>query len=142
LKGSLSERHPNWIELVEEAQSLLYRGREVYQMMLVIGEEGVSIDDLIVYLKAEAVDAVCLQQDSFDAVERATSKERQIADFLLLMDMVRHPFSFDSKEQAKKEMTHIQNLFFQMKYAPFRQEYYLTYRKEIESILGKGVNPE
>ncbi len=90
LKESLGERHPNWVELVEEAQSLLYRGREVYQMMLVIGEEGVSIDDLIVYLKAEAVDAVCLQQDAFDAVERATSKERQIADFLLLMDMVHH----------------------------------------------------
>jgi V/A-type H+-transporting ATPase subunit A len=142
LKESLGERHPNWVELVEEAQSLLYRGREVYQMMLVIGEEGVSIDDLIVYLKAEAVDAVCLQQDAFDTVERATSKERQIADFLLLMDMVHHTFSFESKEQAKKEMTHIQNLFFQMKYAPFRQEYYLKYRKEIESILGKGVNPE
>lgn len=142
LKSALNERHPSWVELVEEAQSLLDRGREVHQMMLVVGEEGVSIDDLIVYLKAEAVDAVCLQQDAFDAVDRATSKERQVADFLLLMDMVRHSFSFESKEQAKREMTHIQNLFFQMKYAQFRQETYLMYRKEIESILGKGVNPE
>ena len=42
-------------------------------MMLVVGEEGISIDDLVTYLKAEIVDAVCLQQDSFDAVDRATS---------------------------------------------------------------------
>jgi V/A-type H+-transporting ATPase subunit A len=142
LEGSLSERHPHWVELVEEAQALLYRGQEVHQMMLVVGEEGVSVDDLIVYLKAETVDAVCLQQDAFDAIERATSKERQISDFLLLMDMVHYSFFFDSKEQARKEMTYLQNLFFQMKYAPFQQEVYLTYRREIESILVKGANPE
>ena len=128
--------------LVEEAQALLYRGHEVHEMMLVVGEEGVSIEDLVVYLKAEAVDAVCLQQDAFDDVERATSKERQVSDFLLLMDMVHYSFSFDSKEHAKKEMTRIQNLFFQMKYAPFQREAYRTYRREIESILGKGVDPE
>ncbi len=142
LEESLRERHPDWVDLVEEAQSLLHRGSEVHQMMLVVGEEGISIDDLVIYLKAEAVDAVCLQQDAFDKVERATSKERQVSDFLLLMDMVHYPFSFDSKEQAKKEMTNIQNIFFQMKYAPFEEEAYLSYRKEIESILGKGVNPE
>ena len=142
LEESLSERHPKWVELVEEAQSLLHRGSEVHQMMLVVGEEGISIDDLVVYLKAEAVDAVCLQQDAFDKVERATSKERQVSDFLLLMEMVHHHFSFESKEQAKKEMTNIQNIFFQMKYAPFQEEAYWAYRKEIESILKKGVKSE
>ncbi len=142
LEESLSERHPKWVELVEEAQSLLHRGSEVHQMMLVVGEEGISIDDLVVYLKAEAVDAVCLQQDAFDKVERATSKERQVSDFLLLMEMVHHHFSFESKEQAKKEMTNIQNIFFQMKYAPFQEEDYWAYRKEIESILKKGVKSE
>lgn len=142
MKESLSERHPDWVTLVEEVQALLYRGHEVHQMMLVVGEEGVSVDDLIIYLKAEAVDAVCLQQDSFDAIERATSKERQIFDFLLLMDMVHHPFSFENKEDAKKEMTRIQNLFFQMKYAAFQQEAYWSYRKELESILGKGAKSE
>jgi V/A-type H+-transporting ATPase subunit A len=137
LEESLCERHPDWVTLVEEAQTLLYRGNEVRQMMLVVGEEGVSIEDLIVYLKAEAVDAVCLQQDAYDIVDRSTSKERQIVDFLFLMDMVHHSFAFDSKDQAKKEMTRIQNLFFQMKYAPFQEEAYRRYRKEIESILGK-----
>ena len=140
MEESLSERHPDWVKLIEEAQALLYRGHEVHQMMLVVGEEGMSIEDLIVYLKAETVDAVCLQQDAYDKVERSTSKERQVFDFLFLMDMVHHPFSFDNKEEAKKEMTRIQNLFFQMKYAAFQQEAYWAYRKEIESILAKGVN--
>ncbi len=142
LEGSLNERHPEWVALVEEAQALLDKGHEVHQMMLVVGEEGVSVEDLVVYMKAEIVDAVCLQQDSFDVVERATSKERQISDFLLIMDMVHHSFSFENKEEAKTRMTHVQNLFFQMKYAPFREEQYWMYRREIESLIGKGVDSQ
>jgi V/A-type H+-transporting ATPase subunit A len=137
MRESLGSRHPEWVSLVEEAQNLLFRGNEIHQMMLVVGEEGVSVEDLVIYFKSEIVDAVCLQQDSFDAVERATSLERQVSDFLLLMDMVHHPFTFQDKEEARKEMTRLQNLFFQMKYCPFKSEAYQKYRKEIESILGK-----
>ena len=137
MRESLGSRHPEWVSLVEEAQNLLFRGNEIHQMMLVVGEEGVSVEDLVTYLKSEIVDAVCLQQDSFDAVERATSLERQVSDFLLLMDMVHHSFTFQDKEEARREMTHLQNLFFQLKYCPFKSEPYQKYRREIESILGK-----
>lgn len=139
MRESLNSRHPQWVELVEEAQNLLFRGNEIHQMMLVVGEEGVSVEDLVIYLKSEIMDAVCLQQDSFDPVERATSLERQVSDFLLLMEMVHHPFSFRDKEEARKEMTHLQNLFFQLKYCPFKGESYRKYRGEIETILGKGA---
>jgi V/A-type H+-transporting ATPase subunit A len=137
MKESLGNRHPEWVSLVEEAQHLLFRGNEIHQMMLVVGEEGVSVEDLVIYLKSEIVDAVCLQQDAFDAVERATSLERQVSDFLVLMDMVHHPFMFQDKEEARKGMTRLQNLLFQMKYCPFKSELYQKYRREIESILGK-----
>ncbi|MBN1364181.1 MAG: V-type ATP synthase subunit A [Syntrophaceae bacterium] len=143
MQESLAERCEEWVNLVEDVHRLLYAGSEVHSMMLVVGEEGIGLNDLITYLKSEIVDAVCLQQDSFDVVDRATSLERQIADFLLLMDMVRHPFSFESKAQAHQEMTALRNLFFQMKYCPFRGEAYLKYRKEIESILGgQGVKSQ
>jgi len=142
LGDSLNSRHPEWVSLVEEAQNILFRGNEIYQMMLVVGEEGVSVEDLIIHLKSEMVDAVCLQQDSFDPVERATSLERQVSDFLLLMEMVHHPFSFEDKEEARREMTHLQNLFFQMKYCPFQEQQYQKYREEIESIIRRGVASE
>lgn len=135
MKESLEERCEGWVDLVEEVNRLLFNGSEVHQMMLVVGEEGISVDDLVIYLKAEIVDAVCLQQDSFDVVDRATSRERQVADFLLLMDMVHHPFSFATKEEARREMTTLHNLFFQMKYCPFGGTTYERYRKDIEAIL-------
>ena len=137
MEDSLNERCEGWVDLVKEAQALVNEGSEVHQMMLVVGEEGISVDDLTTYLKSEIIDAVCLQQDAFDIVERATSAERQISDFLLLMEMVHHDFSFDTKEEARKEMTHIQNLFFQLKYCVFESEEYQKYRKEIEMIQGK-----
>jgi len=137
MEDSLNERHEGWVDLVKEARALFNKGSEIQQMMLVVGEEGISVDDLITYLKSEIIDAVCLQQDAFDVVERATSEERQISDFLLLMEMVHHDFTFDAKEEARKEMTHIQNLFFQLKYCVFESEEYQKYRKEIEIILGK-----
>jgi len=137
MEDSLNERHKGWVDLVKEARALFNKGSEIHQMMLVVGEEGISVDDLVTYLKSEIIDAVCLQQDAFDVVERATSEERQISDFLLLMEMVHHDFTFDTKEEARKEMTHIQNLFFQLKYCVFESEEYQKYRKEIEMIQGK-----
>ncbi|MFV9645073.1 MAG: V-type ATP synthase subunit A, partial [Desulfobacterales bacterium] len=137
MEDSLNERHEGWVDLVKEARALFNKGSEIQQMMLVVGEEGISVYDLITYLKSEIIDAVCLQQDAFDVVERATSEERQISDFLLLMEMVHHDLAFDTKEEARKEMTRIQNLFFQLKYCVFESEEYQKYRKEIEIILGK-----
>ncbi len=142
MEESLNRLSPDWVSLVEEAREFLYRGDEIRQMMLVVGEEGISIEDLTIFLEAEIIDAVCLQQDSFDNVDRATPRERQVSGFLLLMDMVHTPFSFGSKEEAKKEMTHLQNLFFQMKYCPFEGEGYMQYRKEIERMLQKGAKNE
>ncbi len=140
MKSFLEARQEGWVNLVKDVHRLLRTGSDIHQMMLVVGEEGIALSDLVTYLKAEIVDAVCLQQDSFDVVDRATSLERQVDDFLLLMKMVRHPFTFDSKEKARLDMTALHNLFFQMKYCPYRKEAYLKYRGEIESILaGEGA---
>lgn len=142
MRQSLDQRCEGWVNLVSDVHRLLHTGSEIHQMMLVVGEEGVALSDLITYLKSEIVDAVCLQQDSFDVVDRATPLERQVADFLLLMKMVRHPFTFDSKDKARQEMTALHNLFFQMKYCPYQGEAYQKYRSEIETILaGEGATP-
>lgn len=137
MEKALNQRDADWVKLVKQAQEMILKGSEIRQMMLVVGEEGIAIGDLVTYLKAEIIDAVFLQQDAFDTVERATSLERQVADFLLLMKMGQHTFGFDTREKAKEAMAHMQNLFFQMKYCPFKGEAYQQYRTEIESMLEK-----
>jgi V/A-type H+-transporting ATPase subunit A len=139
MEGFLNQRHPGWTGMVKKAHRLMSDGHAVHQMMLVVGEEGIPLNDLVTYLKSEIVDAVCLQQDSFDAVDKATSRERQIDDFLLLTEMMEHHFEFDNKEAAKAGMTKLQNLFFQMKYSQYQSDRYTEYRREIGQMLGKEV---
>ncbi|HBZ87146.1 MAG TPA: V-type ATP synthase subunit A [Candidatus Edwardsbacteria bacterium] len=137
MEDFLNRRHPEWVEMVGETHKLMADGNAVRQMMLVVGEEGISLPDLVSYQKSEIVDATCLQQDSFDPVDRATSRDRQIEDFILLTEMVRHQFDFENKQQARDQMTRLQNLFFQMKYSPYQGEKYTGYRREIGAMLGK-----
>ena len=53
-------------------------------MMKVVGEEGTSLDDYLVYLKGEFLDAVYLQQNSFDPVDASVVPERQRRTFGLV----------------------------------------------------------
>ena len=62
---------------VEEARGILRRSSEINQMMKVIGEEGTSAEDYILYQKGELLDAVYLQQNSFDPIDAACEPERQ-----------------------------------------------------------------
>jgi V/A-type H+/Na+-transporting ATPase subunit A len=87
---------------VDAARKALRDGNEINQMMKVVGEEGTSIDDFVVYLKSEYIDAVYLQQDAFNEVDAATDAERQQYVFARIMKIVRTPMTFSDKEAARR----------------------------------------
>ena len=88
-------------EQLEAAQAMLRQGSEVAQMMKVIGEEGTTLEDFVVYLKGEFLDQVYLQQDAFDPVDGATSAERQTHVFDRLMLILNTTMRFESKDEAR-----------------------------------------
>lgn len=81
---------------------VLREGNEVDQMMKVLGEEGTSLADFVVYLKAEYLDAVYLQQDAYHPVDGATSAERQKYVFHYLAVILGTPMKFADKAGARK----------------------------------------
>ncbi len=87
---------------VAMARQVLQRGNEINQMMKVVGEEGTVIEDFMVYLKAEFLDAVYLQQDAYDAVDCATTSDRQQYVFGALLRVLRSKMKFDSKDEARQ----------------------------------------
>ncbi|MCS6770840.1 MAG: V-type ATP synthase subunit A [Kiritimatiellae bacterium] len=89
-------------EQVAYARSILRRGNDVNQMMKVVGEEGTSIDDFVVYLKAEYLDAVYLQQDAFHPVDAATSADRQKYVFSRIYKILKTPMNFTEKDAARQ----------------------------------------
>jgi len=86
---------------VNEARKLLRDGNEVGQMMKVVGEEGTSTDDFVVYLKSEYVDATYLQQNAFDEVDAANSVERQEYVFSKLIKLLKTKMKFSDKDAAR-----------------------------------------
>ncbi len=88
-------------EKVDYARKFLRRGTEVEQMMKVVGEEGTSLEDFVVYLKGNFLDAVYLQQNSFDPVDAAVSTERQLYVFRTILEILGTSFSFSDKEEAR-----------------------------------------
>ncbi|MBN2162319.1 MAG: V-type ATP synthase subunit A [Pontiellaceae bacterium] len=86
---------------VAMARKILREGAEVGQMMKVVGEEGTSIDDFILYLKSEYIDATYLQQNAFDETDAANSVERQEYVFERLLKLMDTKMKFADKNQAR-----------------------------------------
>jgi V/A-type H+-transporting ATPase subunit A len=83
------------------AREVLAKGHEVQEMMKVVEEEGTAMADFVVYLKAEYLDAVYLQQDAFDPVDGASSAERQRHVFARLARILGAETDFADKDSAR-----------------------------------------
>lgn len=95
---------------VREAHGILRQGNEVHQMMMVVGEEGTSIDDFVVYLKAEYLDSVYMQQNGFDPVDAVSDPERQNYVFDKIYDIINTKFRFENKEAAREFFNDLRQL--------------------------------
>lgn len=106
-------------EKVEKLRLVLRRGDEVKQMMTVVGEEGTPVEDFAMMLKAEFFDAAYLQQNAFDDVDAATSRDRQRFVFSKILDVIEAPFSFKDKDDARHTLMKISSMFRDWNYAPW-----------------------
>ncbi len=86
---------------VAAANKVLHDGNEIGQMMKVVGEEGTSTNDFVVYLKAEYIDATYLQQNAFDAIDASTPVERQRFIFSMVVQLLRSKLQFEDKAAAR-----------------------------------------
>jgi V/A-type H+-transporting ATPase subunit A len=103
--------------LMREAKRVLRAGNEVAQMMKVVGEEGVSTDDFVVYMKAEFVDAVYLQQNTFDEVDGASGKDRQVHAFQQVGQVLAANLRFRNKEDTRTFFQGLRQKFIDWNYA-------------------------
>ena len=83
------------------AREVLAKGHEVQEMMKVVEEEGTAMADFVLYLKAEYLDAVYLQQDAFDPVDGASSAARQRHVFARLARIMAAETDFPDKDTAR-----------------------------------------
>jgi len=120
---------------LSKARNTLIRGNEISQMMNVVGEEGTSIEDFIIYLKSEFIDAVYLQQNTFDDIDGATDKERQLYMFDKVIYIIDAKLNILKKEAARKFFQELRQLFIDWNYIKFKTEKF----KKIESLIETKV---
>jgi V/A-type H+-transporting ATPase subunit A len=121
--------------MVENARRILFKGNEVHQMMLVVGEEGTSVDDFIVYLKSEFLDSVYLQQNSFDEIDGASSPERQEYVFAKVHDILIRRFNLKNKEEARHFFNQLRMAFIDWNYIDMKSDEFKKQEEKINKLI-------
>jgi len=122
---------------VDRCRRVLRRGNEIKQMMTVVGEEGVSVEDFTISLKADFFDNCYLQQNAFDEVDAATPAERQQFVFDKVLEIIDLDFGFETKEQARKSLVEASDLFRNWNYAAQDSEEYQSILSSIDEYIAR-----
>ncbi|OQA88477.1 MAG: V-type ATP synthase subunit A [Lentisphaerae bacterium ADurb.Bin242] len=106
-------------------------------MMKVVGEEGTTTDDFVIYLKSEFLDFVYLQQNTFDKVDGATSRERQVHGFAEVMKVLKTRFWFEDKEAARRYFLELRLIFTDLNYAEFKSEKFTGLEQKMKAKISE-----
>ena len=121
-------------------KNILLHGDEIGSMMKVVGEEGTSLEDYVVYLKAEMLDSVYLQQNSFDLTDAncSTARQRYVTDKLICV--LGSEYALDSKDGARSFFNRMRQKFIDWNYTEFESEAFAKAEAEIDALyaLGQG----
>ncbi len=126
-------------DLLEQARALLRAGNEVNQMMKVVGEEGTPVADFVTYLKSEFLDAVFLQQNTFDQVDGATSAERQRYVIDKVVQVLNTHLTFAEKSAARTFFQQLRQKMIDWNYTPWNSDEFKTAESEVDKQLSEAA---
>ncbi len=132
----LENRVQGWRASVKKASRFLREGAEISKRMEVVGEEGVSMDDMEIYLKAELYDFCYLQQNAFDPVDCYCPFERQIELFALMSRIFDTKFDFDCPDSARSFFLELQSKIKTLNGQEFHSTEYQEGVETISALLG------
>ena len=131
LDASLDASLKGWAEKNRRAAHILRQGDEIGKRMEVVGEEGITIDDMTLFLKSELYDFSYLQQNAFDKEDAYCPIERQVVLFGLVQRIFDIDFSFEKTNEARSFFLNLQNDLKNMNFMPFKSD---AYNKALSSI--------
>lgn len=122
----------DWVDKVLEAKNLVLRGKEAYEQINILGDDGVPINYHERYWKSELIDFIILQQDAFDKIDATTPFERQ--EFMLskVLEVCNQERNFESFEDCTKFYKEVINIFRQMNYSEYKSENFYKYIEQID----------
>lgn len=138
----LEERVAGWGKMVKKASRILREGDEIGKRMEVVGEEGISLSDMILFLKSDLFEFCYLQQNAFDKEDSYCPLERQIPLFQLICQVFDTSFIFDSHDSARSFFLGLQNELKNMNFLPFKSDRYHQMWSRINQTLEVALKKE
>lgn len=137
--NQLSHQVEGWGQMVKRAAQLLADGYEIGKRMEVVGEEGIALNDMVIYLKAELYDFSYLQQNAFDREDAYCPMKRQVLLFQLIDRILSASFQFQSHDEARQWFLTLQNQIKNMNFMPLHSEQYRRALVSIEEVIAQAV---
>ncbi len=133
------DRFPQWGSMVERASDILRKGDEIRKRMEVVGEEGVSLEEIVVYLKSELYEFSYLQQNEFDPEDAYSSMERQNVSFAIISKIFTSYFRFHNHDAARSFFLDLQSTIKGANFLSFQSDPYLESIAHIEEKISKAL---
>jgi V/A-type H+-transporting ATPase subunit A len=135
MREVLDKIDPKWVEMVKAAQKMVANGDEVKKRMDVVGEEGTSLADFMLHLKAEFLDSIYLQQNAFDDVDAYNTMERQVYVFKVVNQMLEKEIAAKDKEDARDMFFRLTALFKNWNSSKWESVEFKEYEEQINEFL-------
>jgi V/A-type H+-transporting ATPase subunit A len=127
----------NWVDKVLKAKNIVQRGKEAYEQINILGDDGVPIEYHDRFWKAELIDFIILQQDAFDKIDSSCPLNRQKYMLEKVLSICEMNFTFEHFEDCSKFYKGAINSLRQMNYSVFESDEFNKYEKEINTLLNE-----
>ena len=124
-----------WVDKVNKAKNIVLRGKEAYEQINILGDDGVPMEYHLRYWKSELVDFIILQQDAFDKIDCSCPIERQKFMLELVLDICDKNVEFDNFEECVSYYKGLINILRQMNYSEFKSENFYKFLEQLNNTI-------
>ena len=124
-----------WVASVNKAKNIILRGKEAYEQINILGDDGVPLEYHMRYWKSELIDFIILQQDAFDQIDSSTPMERQKFMLNKVLEVCDAKVELENFDQITAHYKNIINIMRQMNYSEFKSEEFNKYLDQLNTII-------
>lgn len=129
---------PNWVSRVLDGKNIVLRGKEAYEQINILGDDGVPLEYHKRYWRSELIDFVILQQDAFDKIDANCPMERQSYMLDLVLDICHQEFDFEDFEECSTFYKNLINILKQMNYSHYMSDDFNKYLDQLKKEINNG----
>ncbi len=124
-----------WVDKVTKTKYIIRKGKDAYEQINILGDDGVPMSYHEQYWKSELIDYVILQQDAFDDIDGCSPLERQKFMLDLMLEICDRSFKFENFEACMTYFKNLINICRQINYSEYKSEQFEKYLGQLKEEL-------